>query len=635
MKLLHCRSFNVTKTIADQNRRCLRFTVCGGLFIRVQYIYNIILVVNLFNAELLLNMPRECCVTNCTETKGTYRFPNEPGDEERKKKWRAAIPRDNIPDHKDTVICHHHWPKDTKMVKVRGKWKPVDPPSIFDCVHKSLIPTPPPPSRTTKRTSTDVRSLQPDEMSKWKEIDRIGDFISMKSQFKFKEFNCPLLIFTHLTNEIIVQSVDFVEGTGVPKFLIKIQEDHSFETYHYGVRCFVPSLVKNRVTKLKHWSEIEEIIRHLRLTEPTPKENVMKDQLMAMGVTLVGEKKYTVETTVRAFEYFALSRSTYSRLREDFELPCIATLTSLTSKIKSADDPSFISNIFSKLPEKQKTCFIIIDEVYVKSMLQYHGGILFGKAVNKPEKVANTILSFMICCLQGGPKFLFKMLPVKELDADFLYEQTQVLLDFLKNAGADCVAIICDGNRVNQSFFKKFNCIEPWRTTDNIFLLFDFVHLIKNIRNNWITESMQELLYSVNGETKVAKWSDLKLLYDLESGEREKLSKLSEVSVSPKPIERQKVSFVLQVFNEKTISALKNHSGIKGAEGTITFLEIILQFWKIVNVKGPYADIVLRDPLRQRVNTYDDENLHTLQNIADMVEQMGKKCGSRKREEPL
>ena len=29
-------------------------------------------------------MPHECCVTNCTETKGTYRFPNEPGDEERR-----------------------------------------------------------------------------------------------------------------------------------------------------------------------------------------------------------------------------------------------------------------------------------------------------------------------------------------------------------------------------------------------------------------------------------------------------------------------------------------------------------------------------------------------------------------------
>ena len=38
---------------------------------------------------------------------------------------------------------------------------------------------------------------------------------------------------------------------------------------------------------------------------------------------------------------------------------------------------------------------LIIDEVYVKSILQYHAGIAFGKTVNKPSKLAYTVLSFM------------------------------------------------------------------------------------------------------------------------------------------------------------------------------------------------------------------------------------------------
>ena len=82
-------------------------------------------------------MPREFCVPFCPETKGTYRFPNEPGDDERREKWRAAIPRANIPVHKDTVICHKHWPKDTTKINVRGKSKPYDPPSIFENIKKS------------------------------------------------------------------------------------------------------------------------------------------------------------------------------------------------------------------------------------------------------------------------------------------------------------------------------------------------------------------------------------------------------------------------------------------------------------------------------------------------------------------
>ena len=45
--------------------------------------------------------------------------------------------------------------------------------------------------------------------------------------------------------------------------------------------------------------------------------------------------------------------------------------------------------------ERQKRCVLIIDEVYVKSILQYHAGIVFGKTVNKPSKLAYTVLSFM------------------------------------------------------------------------------------------------------------------------------------------------------------------------------------------------------------------------------------------------
>ena len=48
-----------------------------------------------------------------------------------------------------------------------------------------------------------------------------------------------------------------------------------------------------------------------------------------MGVTVVGERKYSVEITVRAFEYFAMSRATYNRLREDFELPSISSMKNM------------------------------------------------------------------------------------------------------------------------------------------------------------------------------------------------------------------------------------------------------------------------------------------------------------------
>ena len=114
-------------------------------------------------------------------------------------------------------------------------------------------------------------------------------------------------------------------------------------------------------------------------------------------------------------------------------------------------------------------------------------------------------------------------------------------------------------------------------------------------------------------------------MHQLESDRLVKLSRLTEVSVTTKPIERQRVSTVLQVFHKKTITALKEHSEIDNVDGTINFLEIILEFWNIVNVKSPYADIVLRDPLRATINSPDDEKLHKVYKISDLIEQMGKK----------
>ena len=78
------------------------------------------------------------------------------------------------------------------------------------------------------------------------------------------------------------------------------------------------------------------------------------------------------------------------------------------------------------------------------------------------------------------------MLPVSKLNSDFLFEQSSFLSNNIQNAGGNLVAIICDNNRVNQAFFKRFSCSSPWRTVDNIFVLVDFVHILKSIRNNWI-----------------------------------------------------------------------------------------------------------------------------------------------------
>ena len=117
--------------------------------------------------------------------------------------------------------------------------------------------------------------------------------------------------------------------------------------------------------------------------------------------------------------------------------------------------------------------------------------------------------------------------------------------------------MICDGNRTNQAFFKLYKTepAKPWVSLSGIHLLFDYVHLLKNIRNLWLAEKLGELSFEDNG-IMTAKWSHLKQLYELESNGIVQMPKLNEVSIFPKPIERQKVSTCLRVFCDETLNAL-------------------------------------------------------------------------------
>ena len=203
----------------------------------------------------------------------------------------------------------------------------------------------------------------------------------------------------------------------------------------------------------------------------------------------------------------------------------------------------------------------------------YHGGYLYGFAANKENQLAKTVLGVMIKCLFGGPKFLVKMIPVVDLVSAFLFEHVTAIINLTKEVHGEVIAVICD-NRINQAFFKKFQTVpgKPWLTTDNMFLLYDYVHLLKNIRYNWITDKCSELKFYHDGVEMIAKWGVLQSIYEKEKKGVIKLSKLAEVSVYPKPVERQ-VTHCLKLFSDETVAALKTNTYLHFYRESFTILE--------------------------------------------------------------
>ena len=165
---------------------------------------------------------------------------------------------------------------------------------------------------------------------------------------------------------------------------------------------------------------------------------------------------YDPDIIIRAFQYFATSRTLYHKLRIDYQLPSVQTLTKITSKVAKLDETAFGRSVFNAVKdEKQRMCVVLQDEVYVKKMLLYHGGQIFGKSVDDPNSLAKTVLGIMVNCLFGGPTFISKLLPVSKLNSTFLFEQMQLSIDCIKEAGGQVKAVVCDGNKNNQAYFKQ------------------------------------------------------------------------------------------------------------------------------------------------------------------------------------
>ena len=280
-------------------------------------------------------MPNKCCVYDCNgnynkeNKEKVFRLPKDPVERER---WMKIIPRDNIPDNPNTVLCERHFPTDYETVTVFGRKRPRHPPSIFNCVKQSLIPTTPAPSRPTSKACSASRNILEDQMIEFLEKDKIKSFDDLSERMVQKkdiEFNNINIVSYQIGSEtLIIQSFEFAEKSGIPLFMLKVKNNLSFEAYHIGIKCTIKSLSKNRVTILDTLSKLQEDVRYLFCMEIDQKKSVLLQQVTSMSSMIqVGDKKYTPAVIVRAFEYFVISRSLYKRLREDFELPSIPTHT--------------------------------------------------------------------------------------------------------------------------------------------------------------------------------------------------------------------------------------------------------------------------------------------------------------------
>ena len=208
-----------------------------------------------------------------------YRLPK---DSEERERWFKSIPRDNIPQSKDTVVCEKHWPRNFEKVLVYGKYRPAVPPTVFNCIPKSLVPTTISKKKITKRAISSKRNLAVDDLDEFTKTNLVAKF---DAEVLLKKINSTLfhsqVISFVSDSSIVIQSSNI--KSGIPLFSLNWHSNFKFDCYHLGVRYVIPSLSQNKIVKMNRWSVLEEAINYLSRVETSHKNEVLNDYRDAMS----------------------------------------------------------------------------------------------------------------------------------------------------------------------------------------------------------------------------------------------------------------------------------------------------------------------------------------------------------------
>lgn len=599
-------------------------------------------------------MGRKCSVANCRsnysrDTKETvYGFPLK--NDEQLELWLSSLP--NVIKKADVTrnmgVCRKHWPETTKMKTVNGKVIPATPPSIFtDCLPSFRRQTATSTSREVhqRQISAEARSRQEDELSEFERLDKIPDYSNFVSELTERGISHVHII----RKEESVHLLSFDSTMRDIEFSVHVSSNFHVTAFHRQTKVPLRDLLGFQC-KLQRWSQLENIIartRHYELSGTSEIEHFTAkfhecslDDTCSEAVSFILEqlslvtvepkgRRYSATCMMIAFEFFLSSKATYNKIRKYLAMPSLNTLTQNIGPFHLSGSEEYsmrMSNLFFKQENnEQSQCTLIFDEIHLKPSLRYRAGHVLGYSCDDPEKLAKTALVFKIRMIfKSKPNsFVLRIVPIHRLTADLLYHQTLSLLRIISSAGGKVIALLSDNLSTNRKFHSLlrtnfpspnlFKIPHPIDEGQFLYLLFDSVHLIKSIRNNWITEKSQEIAFTPPGksDTVVAKWSDIADVYRSECQNPLKRTTLTSMALCPSNFDRQKVSLALQVFNDKTVAALSQD----GKEETACFVYHMTRMWKILNVKSTTAHLHLNDEDRKPVSVTNRHPLSVLKEI--------------------
>ena len=504
-------------------------------------------------------MPFRCCVPNCRSGYGakqshsTHLFRIHPDD------WIAferSIPRSDFRITTSTRICSLHFtddclswvsvdtnPRRSKVSKrkprlIRGRLPTLFPNCPFYLSRREPLP----------RSSTlfaearrgDPGAPEDEVLAMLDDTDRIEN---LKDLLIRDHTNCSYCFRNEMLHIFMHDSKDtriFCE--------IRITMDMSYELFFLGAPMTNKfEYLLSRPGKITYFTEIDNLIAKVRsyvednIESPylfilhylnglkTDDEflNFIHEQLILKNAA-PKLRRYSSNLYTLAYFWRNCSTACYKLLGETLVLPSLTQLNRLTSNIPSSANSEYLKLRCSNLDDTQKTCILMIDEVYTAEKLELDAkGHIVG--VTSESELAKTVLAFMIKSIRSDFSEMISLIPVRNLTANEIKKHFDEVMSLLKDYVL-IVAISVDNHVINRKFYDLLRAAHkidnessrvvirhPYFEQESLFLLSDTTHCLKNVFNNF--HIRETLRYPTEDGSEKARFSDLKAIFHMESSQ--------------------------------------------------------------------------------------------------------------------
>lgn len=520
-----------------------------------------------------------------------------PNDGEIRDQWIEFINRkEDISSMKYVFVCEKHFEekylnRNQKRTRLITSLKPV--PTLLTDSQRNL-PASVLPKITKQRKPPVQRNIIEDERKQFLDSDRIRNFSDindtllevLEDDFLLKRYEDRAVFYALETDEFSVPKITvciridselhvklFYAGSPVPLPRWFCHGTHAKLTSKSMLENF-PKYVRNE--NEKHGSILEEL-KHLKFTKsaPTYSANLIRYALML---------RYS-------------SLPAYKLLQNEFNLPSISFLRKLTS---GNIDAMASANLLKSSGNISEDVILIFDEIYLQKCEEFNGGNVTG--ADDHGELYKGLMCFMIVGLKSNIPFVISSVPEKEISGEWLKDEILKCVTQLHDSGFNVRGIVCDDHSSNVSAYKKLLALFASSPNDlfitlngkKIYLFFDTVHLIKNVRNNLINRirflfpefSFNEFYDEVKMIAGEVSWHLLHQVYEKDLNLQAHLRSAPKLSASvlhPGNC-KQSVPVALAIFDPTTIAAIRKY--FPEREDAAGFLHLINVWWTISNSKS-------------------------------------------------